>query len=77
MASGIGASLSTALFGLVAVSLGHTGVFLSIASVGLLAAFTLWFLMPETNTFDELEKGHGKPYHQEAPSKESTDPLTE
>jgi MFS family permease len=47
-ASGIGASLSTALFGLVAVSLGRTAVFLSIASVALLAALILWSLMPET-----------------------------
>jgi MFS family permease len=47
-ASGIGASLSTTLFGLVAVSLGRTAVFLSIASVALLAALVLGFLMPET-----------------------------
>jgi MFS family permease len=47
-ASGIGASLSTALFGLVAVSLGRTAVFLSIASVALFAALILWSLMPET-----------------------------
>jgi MFS family permease len=47
-ASGIGASLGTTLFGLVAVSLGHTAVFLSIAVVALLAALILGFLMPET-----------------------------
>jgi MFS family permease len=47
-ASGIGASLGTTLFGLVAVSLGHTAVFLSIAAVALLAALILGFLMPET-----------------------------
>jgi MFS family permease len=47
-ASGVGASLSTTLFGLMAVSFGPTGVFLSIASMGLLAALALWFLMPET-----------------------------
>jgi len=47
-ASGIGASLGTTLFGLVAVSLGRTAVFLSIASVALLAALILGFLMPET-----------------------------
>jgi MFS family permease len=46
--SGIGASLSTTLFGLVAVSFGRTAVFLSIASVALLALLILWFLMPET-----------------------------
>jgi MFS family permease len=47
-ASGIGASLSTTLFGLVAVSFGRTAVFLSIASVAVLAVLILWFLMPET-----------------------------
>jgi MFS family permease len=52
-ASGIGASLGTTLFGLAAVSFGRTGAFLSIASVGLLAALTLWFLMPETRPSTE------------------------
>jgi MFS family permease len=47
-ASGIGASLSTALFGLVAASLGHTAAFLSMTSVALLGASVLWLLMPET-----------------------------
>ena len=47
-ASGIGAALSTALFGLVAVSFGHAVVFLSIASVALLGTLILWLLMPET-----------------------------
>jgi MFS family permease len=47
-ASGIGASLSTALFGFIAASFGSTVVFLSIASVGLVAVLILWFLMPET-----------------------------
>jgi MFS family permease len=47
-ASGIGASLSTALFGLIAAIFGRTVVFLSIASVALFAVLTLWFLMPET-----------------------------
>ena len=47
-ASGVGASLGTTLFGLAAVSFGRGGAFLSIAAVGLLAALTLWFLMPET-----------------------------
>jgi len=51
--SGIGASLSTTLFGLVAASFGRSGVFLTIASVGLLAALTLWFLMPETRPSTE------------------------
>src|SRR5215471_7185180 len=47
-ASGIGAALSTALFGLLVVSFGRTAAFLSIASVGLLSAAILWLLMPET-----------------------------
>ena len=47
-ASGIGASLSTALFGLLAASLGHTAAFLSMTSVALLGASILWLLMPET-----------------------------
>jgi MFS family permease len=51
--SGIGASLSTTLFGLIAVSFDRTTVFLSIASVALLAALVLWFLMPETRPSTE------------------------
>jgi MFS family permease len=47
-ASGIGASLSTTVFGLAAVSFGRTAVFLSIAFVGLVAVLILWFFMPET-----------------------------
>ena len=47
-ASGIGASLSTALFGLVDARLGHTAAFLSMASLALLGASILWRLMPET-----------------------------
>ena len=47
-ASGIGASLSTTLFGLIAVSVGRTAVFVSIASVALLGTLVLWFFMPET-----------------------------
>jgi MFS family permease len=47
-ASGIGASLSTAMFGLIAASFGRTVVFLSIASVALLAVLIAWLAMPET-----------------------------
>jgi MFS family permease len=47
--SGIGASLSTALFGLIAVRFGQTVVFLSIASVAAVAAYIIWFWMPETS----------------------------
>jgi MFS family permease len=46
--SGIGASLSTALFGLIAVRFGQTVVFLSIASVAAVAAYIIWLWMPET-----------------------------
>jgi MFS family permease len=46
--SGVGASLSTSLSGLIAGSLGRTAGFLSIAAVGLIAVALLWFLMPET-----------------------------
>jgi MFS family permease len=52
-ASGIGASLGTTLFGLVAASFGRTAVFLSIASVALLAVAILWFFMPETRPATE------------------------
>ena len=47
-ASGVGASLSTALFGVIAMSHGRTVVFLSIAASALVALLILWFLMPET-----------------------------
>jgi len=51
--SGIGASLGTTLFGVVAASFGRTAVFLSIASVALLAVVILWFFMPETRPSTE------------------------
>ena len=47
--SGIGASLSTTLTGLVAGSFGRAPGFLSIAAVALAAVLLLWFRMPETN----------------------------
>jgi len=47
-ASGIGAALSTTLFGLIAASFGRTVVFLGIAFVALAAVLILWFFMPET-----------------------------
>ena len=50
-ASGVGASLSTAVFGLIAAGFGHTVVFLSIALVALLAVLIAWFAMPETRRF--------------------------
>ena len=47
-ASGIGASLSTTLFGLLAGGFGRTAAFVSIAAVGLVAVLIVWFFMPET-----------------------------
>jgi MFS family permease len=47
--SGIGASLSTTLSGLVAGALGRAIGFLGIAAVALAAVLILWLLMPETN----------------------------
>jgi len=47
--SGIGASLSTTLSGLVAGSLGRAAGFLGIAAVALAAVLLLLLLMPETN----------------------------
>jgi MFS family permease len=47
--SGIGASLSTTLTGLVAGSFGRAAGFLSIAAVALVAVLLLWLRMPETN----------------------------
>ena len=52
-ASGIGASLSTALFGLIATNFGRTVVFLSIALVAIVAVLIPWFLMPETRPSTE------------------------
>jgi MFS family permease len=52
-ASGIGAALSTALFGLIAANFDRTATFLSMASVALLAASIIWLLMPETRPSTE------------------------
>ena len=52
-ASGLGAALSTALFGLVAANFDWAATFLSVASVGLLAASIMWLLMPETRPSTE------------------------
>jgi MFS family permease len=46
--SGIGASLSTTVSGVVAGSLGRAAGFLGIAAVALAAVLLLWLLMPET-----------------------------
>jgi MFS family permease len=47
--SGIGASLSTALSGLMAGSLGREAGFVGIAAVALAALLLLWLLMPESH----------------------------
>jgi MFS family permease len=47
--SGVGASLSTTLSGLVAGNLGRAAGFLSIAGIALAAVLLAWLLMPETN----------------------------
>jgi MFS family permease len=52
-ASGIGAALSTAVFGLIAAHFGRTTTFLSMAAVALLGASIMWLLMPETRPSTE------------------------
>ena len=47
--SGIGASLSTTLSGLIAGGLGRSAGYMGIAVVALAALLLLWLLMPETN----------------------------
>jgi MFS family permease len=47
-ASGIGASISTTLSGLVAAGLGASVAFLCIAAIASLGTLMIWFLMPET-----------------------------
>ena len=48
-ASGIGASISTTLSGLVAERLGTSAAFLCIAATASLGTLMIWALMPETN----------------------------
>ncbi len=48
--SGLGASVSTALFGQIVGAFGQTAAFMSIAVVALAALFLLWRLMPETSS---------------------------
>jgi MFS family permease len=54
--SGVGASLSTTISGVVATSLGRAAGFLGLAAVALAAVLLLWLLMPETNP------SHRKPH---------------
>jgi MFS family permease len=53
--SGVGASLSTTLSGLLAGSLGRAAGFMGIAAVALAAVLLLWLLMPETNPSNKNE----------------------
>jgi MFS family permease len=56
-ASGIGASLSTTLSGLVAERLGPSAGFSCIAATALLATIVVLFLMPETRPQTERSRG--------------------
>jgi len=53
--SGVGASLSTTLSGLLAGSLGRAAGFLGIAAVAVAAVLLLWLLMPETHPSNRKE----------------------
>jgi MFS family permease len=48
--SGVGASLSTSISGLVVERFGHMAGFLSVTTVGLIAVAILWVFMPETKS---------------------------
>jgi MFS family permease len=58
--SGVGASLSTTLSGLVVESFGRAIGFLSVAAVSLAAVLILWLLMPETNPSNRKERRQRK-----------------
>jgi MFS family permease len=59
-ASGIGATISTTLSGLVAERLGPSAAFLCIAATALLGTLIIWFLMPETKLLTERTETHGQ-----------------
>src|SRR5215467_214084 len=59
-ASGIGASISTTLSGLVAERLGPSTAFLGIAATALLGTLMIWFLMPETKPPTERTETDGQ-----------------
>jgi MFS family permease len=48
VASGIGASISTILSGLIAQTFGRTAGFLAMALIGCVAVLIVWLFMPET-----------------------------
>jgi MFS family permease len=57
--AGIGASLSTAFFGLVVVNFGNVIGFLGIAAAAMSTAFLAWSLMPETKPSSEKDELFG------------------
>jgi MFS family permease len=59
-ASGIGASISTTLSGLVAQKLGPSAAFMCIAAIALLGTLVIWFLMPETKPPTEHTETDGQ-----------------
>src|ERR1700738_1656744 len=59
-ASGIGASISTTLSGLVAERLGPSAAFLCIAATAALGTLMIWFLMPETKPPTERTETDGQ-----------------
>ena len=52
MISGIGASLSTALSGLIVVHLGLEAGFIAVSMIGMIAFGIVWVFMPETKIAD-------------------------
>ncbi len=52
--SGLGASVSTALFGQIIGTFGRAAAFMSIAAVALAALLLLWLLMPETGSMARI-----------------------
>ena len=60
-ASGIGASISTTLSGLVAERLGTSAAFLCIAATASLGTLMIWALMPETKPPTERAETNGQP----------------
>jgi predicted MFS family arabinose efflux permease len=63
-ASGIGASISTSVSGLVAESLGSSAAFLCIAATASLGTVMIWFLMPETKPHSEHTFSGSQPERQ-------------
>jgi MFS family permease len=59
-ASGIGASISTTLSGLVAERLGPSAAFLCLAATASLGTLMIWFLMPETKPPTERAETDGQ-----------------